>query len=529
MFDFSRLSQFGHKRKQVLKILFGVILSALTACKSQKELSGSATPAEIHWNKQGMDAALKLSLELNKPLFVYWGADWCPPCNEVKSTLFREKQFIEATRDYLAVYLDGDTEDAQKWGEKLKAYGYPTLMLLTPQGREILRLSPYNSSEDIVATMNFAKNQWDPVGQVLDELLISDSIDKGRLKSLVNYSWSQDKDIKENPKPFLDKLFKLESKLDSANYAAEKATLFLTALDLKLGSKKEGELLPDPERQTYRKRVEILLADKNTLGANMVFFAYSGDEYLQFLTTADDDRDRKAWMNFYAEQLRVFRNSKGVSRNNYYSSFYPLAGFSKKQGYIVDEADRRALQSSLNSDLRVVKDTHERVTLVNHAGYLLNAFGNPEEAKEILKSEIKAGLKPYYFMSSLGYIAKEEGQNKEALKWFEESYKEAKGPATRLQWYSNYVTNLMAIEPDSKDLIKKHVATLLGDYTGMVDSFWGRNYRVLESLRKKVSEWSVSTKESKWLAMVKDSGLKRCSQSTQETYKTSCEKYYKSY
>ena len=67
-------------------------------------------------------------------MFVYWGAKWCPPCNQVKATLFNRQDFIERSRAFVPVYVDGDSPGAQKLGARFKVSGYPTMVLFNPQG-----------------------------------------------------------------------------------------------------------------------------------------------------------------------------------------------------------------------------------------------------------------------------------------------------------------------------------------------------------------------------------------------------------
>ena len=55
-----------------------------------------------------------------KPVFVYWGAKWCPPCNQVKATLFNRQDFIERSRAFVPVYVDGDSPGAQKIGARFR-------------------------------------------------------------------------------------------------------------------------------------------------------------------------------------------------------------------------------------------------------------------------------------------------------------------------------------------------------------------------------------------------------------------------
>jgi thiol:disulfide interchange protein len=46
-------------------------------------------------NDAEVDAAFAAARAEHKPVFVYWGAKWCPPCNQVQATLFNRRDFIE--------------------------------------------------------------------------------------------------------------------------------------------------------------------------------------------------------------------------------------------------------------------------------------------------------------------------------------------------------------------------------------------------------------------------------------------------
>ena len=47
------------------------------------------------------------------------------------------REFIERSSLFVPVYLDGDTELAQAQGERFGVLGYPTMIVLAPDGTEI--------------------------------------------------------------------------------------------------------------------------------------------------------------------------------------------------------------------------------------------------------------------------------------------------------------------------------------------------------------------------------------------------------
>ena len=85
----------------------------------------SHLPRGIDWFDGDVDAAFAAASAAPKPLFLYWGAEWCPPCAQIKATIFSRREFQERSRLFVPVYLDGDTPSAQKQGERFGVVGYP--------------------------------------------------------------------------------------------------------------------------------------------------------------------------------------------------------------------------------------------------------------------------------------------------------------------------------------------------------------------------------------------------------------------
>ena len=85
-------------------------------------------------NNADIDRAFSQARSESKPVLLYWGAKWCPPCNQLKATLFNRHDFIERSKSLVAVEIDGDLPGAQKLGARFKVSGYPTMVLFTPDG-----------------------------------------------------------------------------------------------------------------------------------------------------------------------------------------------------------------------------------------------------------------------------------------------------------------------------------------------------------------------------------------------------------
>jgi thioredoxin-related protein len=94
-----------------------------------------------------LDKALeKAKAEKKSVLVEFTGSDWCPPCIAMRKNVFSKKEFVDAaSKKFILVELDfpkGDKAVAEKnepLAAKYKVDGFPTVILLTPEGKEFTR------------------------------------------------------------------------------------------------------------------------------------------------------------------------------------------------------------------------------------------------------------------------------------------------------------------------------------------------------------------------------------------------------
>ncbi|MGZ9075869.1 MAG: thioredoxin family protein, partial [Burkholderiaceae bacterium] len=135
---------------RTLRILALACAVAAGACTKSPEPAtkapeaADAKPAAIAWvntkTTADVDSAFSTAQAGKKPVFLFWTATWCPPCNHVKSTIFTRIEFITKSASFVPLYIDGDTPSGQALGKRFNVSGYPTMVLLTADGNEVTRL-----------------------------------------------------------------------------------------------------------------------------------------------------------------------------------------------------------------------------------------------------------------------------------------------------------------------------------------------------------------------------------------------------
>jgi len=104
---------------------------------------------------------LSVAMKEAKPIFIDFYADWCAPCKELDENTYSAPEVVARSRDFVMLKVDltsADDPQAEMLRKKYQARGVPTLVFLTPDGREIpgLRGTGFESKEVFLEKMNRA-------------------------------------------------------------------------------------------------------------------------------------------------------------------------------------------------------------------------------------------------------------------------------------------------------------------------------------------------------------------------------------
>lgn len=465
---------------------------AATLALSLPTLAANA-PAEpqragIDWFAGDVDAAFAQARALDKPLFLYWGAAWCPPCNQVKATIFKRADFIARSRFFIPVNLDGDSPGAQKIGARFKVRGYPTTILFRPDGSEITRLPGEVDGARYLKVLALGMNATHPVKETLQAALSGTprlTADDWRLLSF--YSWDTDEQALLPQASRVATLQSLASKAPPGDAAIRLQLLALVASASARPDEQPGVDHPDAIKLLSR-----VYADANQSRTNTdILTNYAGK--LAEAHTAPSGASRIELVRAGQIALARLAGDRSLSTTDQLAARdaqIALAHAGNLQAPL-DPKLLKAAKVQVAAADQTTTDAYERQSVISAAGDVLTDAGLLDESDRLLKAELKRSHAPYYFMLGLAANAKKRGDKTAALSWYEQAYAGSKGPATRLQWGTTYLNNLIELAPTDEARIEKVARSLFAELADMPDAFYERNRIRLETTGRKLTTWKA--------------------------------------
>jgi thioredoxin-related protein len=491
-------------KQTLISFAFGMLL--LQGCSKPVEPVDSAVShaSTIAWVKPdgaNIDAIFAQAKAANKPVFLYWGAVWCPPCNQVKATVFNRPDFIARSQSVIPVYLDGDTPGAQKLGAQFKVRGYPTMILFRPDRTELTRLPGEVDAQRYMEVLDQAVSSSTSVKESLATALSGDvnKLSAKDWRQLAYYSWDQDEAQLVSAKDKAATLQKLTSICppELSGPASRLALKTIVAIA-------QDKLALTDAAQTLTRTQQLLTNTQLSRETFDILLNYSTDIVTALTKTGTPERIALvAQWNTTLDRLGV---DPTLTTSDRLGSVYAkvalaridLAPDAKPQ---LDASLITQVRAAVNAADKASTTTYERQAIIPNAADLLSEAGLIDESDAMLKAELPKALSPYYHMLVLSSNAKHRGDTADSLQWAEKSWVESKGPATRLQWGVGYISRVIDQSPKDEARILKAASGVLAELEATPETFYERNRRGLEKLGTKLHAWNAKGEHGK---VVKD-------------------------
>lgn len=418
------------------------------------------------WFEGNVDEAFQLAKKDKKMVFLYWGAVWCPPCNELKQQVFAQPRFAELMTNFVPVYLDGDTEAAQIWGEKFQASGYPTVLVLDGNQKELFRLSTVMSIEEFDAAIQSVLASTGSLDRAASAVMESRAKHKD-LQVLAYSSWDQ---LPEAQWPASRRINLMEQAFESAETSPEKS-IFASQWIAQLMEEKTK--LAD---KSLQRAFAAIFTDDESIWAAREFIKYQAGAVSAWLGWKPEDKSyqllRLEWLKAAAQveghpSASVLTKLWTVNPQiEFYKFEHPNEPLLKDLRIKVEIAARTANEEA--------KSEFDRHSVVSDAAYLLRQVQSFDKAREILQAELLTTKTPWYYQSSLSALENQVGNTEAVRKWSAEARKSVQGRASKVQWITSDLL-LNAKDPKNSAYVAEITQEFYKQSMQLRDGFVGRN------------------------------------------------------
>jgi len=473
-------------RNSVGPVILGISLM-VSGCHKQADQSQPAAAqtavTQIAWREGDVDDAFAEAKEAKKPVLLYWGAKWCPPCNLMKQTLFKDPAFIAETANFIPVHLDGDAKDAQNWGEKFGIAGYPTVIILTPDRQEVTRLAGGSTASQLADVLKVAATRTTSTEDLLKRADDPAGLSPDDWRLLSSFDWFDDpKHFGDYPKAaaYLGKL------AQAAPDPAMKRHFALTGLLMATGTSDKPKLTADQQAQV-RAILPAILSNYDEVKANRQEVGSAAG----LILALPDPAARKALGGTLTAALDRMAADESIPLYDRLATAQAEITLSKGEngGKVAPDVMAKVRQRVAMAD-KAATDPQMRQAVMPSAGDLLADAGDKAGAETLWKAELPHAVAPYYFMVDLAGLKEDAKDYPAAIGWLRQAAETAQGPATRIQWAIFYSTGVIRMTPDDKAAVEQSAGMVIDALGANSSGYAERTSKKADDWAKKLRDWS---------------------------------------
>jgi thioredoxin-like negative regulator of GroEL len=126
-------------------VVAAVLAAVVGGCATQQK---AAAPAGIEW-RLAVDAALADAGTHSRPILLDMYTDWCVWCKVLDESTYTDAKFIEFSKGFTCAKVNAEVDTAT--ASRYRVRGYPTVLVLRPDGTEIDRVVGYYRAPEFMA------------------------------------------------------------------------------------------------------------------------------------------------------------------------------------------------------------------------------------------------------------------------------------------------------------------------------------------------------------------------------------------
>ena len=447
------------------------------------DTSAKAVSAQaIQWLDGDMANALALASEQGKPVFAYWGAEWCPYCNQLQATVFRREEFIALSHQFVAVDMSNGNSADIRAADEYKIRGVPTVIILSQEGEEITRIAGGYDPEQYAAVLEMTLNTIRPVAELLASVQAGESLSADDWYLLSSYSWHDRGNLLDQDKApdVLQGLYEA----CPAQQAVVCSKLGVAAMGTWLRADQEGRA--DRAAQ-YTAMVEAILDSPDLAQANLTALVNLGDRIVK--TAAPDQQE--------ALQARLLSLGKAeiedpdtylLRKAGLLGGWVDIATMQLEEGESLPAEQMAWVRDQADAALAAL-DSYQVQSGVNSLWGVYYDVGLTDRARETLQYGVENAQAPYYFMSGMAYLEQKEGNMDAALDWRRQAWENTRQPVHQISWGRGYLLRLLEQTPENTAEIQRVGSAVIGeilDFNDGVEIY----AKSLDRLNTALEEWS---------------------------------------